>query len=1064
MSNRLLDPLTLHGWLNRILSQPYPVISVIGVITLFFSFQVFRLSFNTSVYDLVIENIPETVQYQDYKAVFGSDEIIRIVVRGDNIFSPGSFAMIQQLSDEVSRIKGVKRIISLPDVKKTVDIGNKWAIDQFAERLMPISMFQKNLISMDHKTTAITVILSDDANRKLVIQDIEALVSRIPKPASGYQIGIPLVSEALASLTRQDFLSLPPICMILFATMLWLIYRNINCVLLPIVCVTTALIWTFGLMALCGIAMSMLTMMVPVFLMAIGIAYCLHICSEYMHHCQSGDSPRQVVFQTFSQTAFPTSLTILTTVIGFASLLINKINVIREFAIFSCIGMVSLLIILYTLFPASLSILSTPKKTKPVFTDYLFDRLIQQIIDINRRHQRIVFPIAAGISIFCIIGIFRIQAETNPMEYLKKSDPVSQHFHDIYRDLSGSFPLNVVVRTTVSDFYENPAHVAHLSTIQQFLETLPGVDKTLSFADYLKLVNYASNRFEPQFYALPEESFEVRMLINTYRMMLGSDMLKPFMDSEFSTASILLFTHISSANGFMETRDRILEFEKQYVLSEGVQLEVTGLGMAIAASSHLVTRGQIKSLSLTMIIIFGLMFMLFLSWKVGTIAIVPNLFPVIINFGMMGWLNIELSMVTSLIASIAIGLSVDDTVHYLVWYNREFQKDLNRGRAMNDTLLRVGSPMIFTTITICIGFSILMLSSFKPTVTLGGMMVVIMISAMAGDILLLPGLMMHVELVTLWDLVRLKLGKDPHRGIPLFKGLSRAQVHSILLASNLKPLSNNQVLFEKGDISDSMYAIISGKLDVIDRVLVETPDTCYYLRKHVARLDIGDVVGEMGLFRQSPRSATVVAAADTELLNISWKMISRLQWLYPTISHRFLLNLMHTMCDRLERSTHCLSNTSFQDDLTGMGNRKEFERILDIEISRAKLYGEELCICFIGFSIDPSELSQNLNDWYRFLQSAGQGILHSMRPIDTVCRFDEHVFSIIMPHTDLSSAKTICKRVENIVNDTGRQLSFPSFRTDVAVSALSGTDCTTRTDLILHALKQIQNSQETGLS
>jgi len=232
-------------------------------------------------------------------------------------------------------------------------------------------------------------------------------------------------------------------------------------------------------------------------------------------------------------------------------------------------------------------------------------------------------------------------------------------------------------------------------------------------------VNYASNRFEPQFYVLPEEAFEIRMLINSYRMMRGSDMLKPFMNTEFSHASILLFTHISSANGFMETRDRILEFGKRHFKPEMIQLEVTGLGMSIAASSHLVTRGQIKSLSLTLVIIFGLMFMIFLSWKVSAIAIIPNLFPIVVNFGVMGWLNIELSMVTSLIASIAIGLAVDDTIHYLVRYNREFRKDLNRSRSLCDTLMTVGRPMIYTTLTVCIGFSILMLSSFKPTATPG---------------------------------------------------------------------------------------------------------------------------------------------------------------------------------------------------------------------------------------------------------------------------------------------------------------------------------------------------------
>jgi hypothetical protein len=165
---------------------------------------------------------------------------------------------------------------------------------------------------------------------------------------------------------------------------------------------------------------------------------------------------------------------------------------------------------------------------------------------------------------------------------------------------------------------------------------------------------------------------------------------------------------------------------------------------------------------------------------VGLIAIIPNIFPIIINFGIMGWLGIELSMVTSLIASVAIGLAVDDTIHYLTRYNREFRKDLDDERAIRDTLHHVGRPIIFTTITICVGFSVLFFSSFKPTAIFGVMMVITSLSALVGDLILLPSLIRHVELVTLWDLVRLKLGKEPRMGIPLFKELSRTQFPSFI--------------------------------------------------------------------------------------------------------------------------------------------------------------------------------------------------------------------------------------------------------------------------------------------
>jgi len=177
--------------------------------------------------------------------------------------------------------------------------------------------------------------------------------------------------------------------------------------------------------------------------------------------------------------------------------------------------------------------------------------------------------------------------------------------------------------------------------------------------------------------------------------------------------------------------------------------------MAISASSQLLIAGQIKSLSIGLILIFGIMFLMFLSAKVGLIAILPNIYPIIVNFGIMGWLGIRLSMATGLIASIAIGLAVDDTIHYLHRYNREFRKDLNKDRALRDTIKSVGKPIIFTTLTISVGFSILLFSHFQPTATFGFLMVVTMLLALIGDLIILPALMLHVELVTAWDLLKL---------------------------------------------------------------------------------------------------------------------------------------------------------------------------------------------------------------------------------------------------------------------------------------------------------------------
>ena len=330
----------------------------------------------------------------------------------------------------------------------------------------------------------------------------------------------------------------------------------------------------------------MLTMIVPVFLIAVGTAYCLHIVSEYISCAGKAESSVSASRKTFSYIHLPTSLAVLTTIIGLGSLLVNRIPTIREFAVFACFGMLSILIVALTFLPAVLSLIPLPGKEEKKKTAQLqpVKAIIERIIDWDLNHQKIVLPIIAIFTVFCLAGIFHLRVETNPVGYFKADTPVKRNFEDIYHVLSGSFPINVVVAHKEADYFEEPENIAQVEKIQKFLETLPGVDKTVSFADYMKLVNYASNQFDPKYYILPEEGFEVRMVMNNYTGMLGQDMFDRFMNSDMSKINIVLLTHISSSSDFIELRRKIYDHAAQN-FSKDLQWEVTGFGMSISASS-----------------------------------------------------------------------------------------------------------------------------------------------------------------------------------------------------------------------------------------------------------------------------------------------------------------------------------------------------------------------------------------------------------------------------------------------------------------------------------------------
>lgn len=1053
------NPTEYLAVLRRIVKNPVIALLSIFAITALFALQLPKLSFQTSVYDLIIEDLPETERYGVFKDIFGSDEIIRLVIRTGNVFDPPTFLKIREISDTASKINGVRRVIGLPGIKDAIEKGGEWDLDRFSQMATHVDLFQRNLVSENQKTAVLTLVLNKDADHETTIAQVNAIIGNTPKTLSLYQIGMPLVSEALAEFTERDFFRLPPLTLLLIGIILLLLFRNVQLMILPLASVLLSLTWTFGFMAITGIPMSMLTMIVPVFLVAVGTAYCLHLAFAYLESAKTAETSQEAVIDTFSHMAFPTALAVFTTVFGLGSLLVNRITAIREFAIFSCFGMFSLLVIALILIPAALAVFPLPSKKRPLVGRVVrtADAFIEAIIRINLNHQKIALPIILGFAGFCAVGITRINVETNPIGFFKKNTPVSQHFHDIYRDMSGSFPVNVVMATDEADFFENPENIARIAKFQTFLDTLPGVDKTVSFADYMKLVNFAGNRFEPEYYTLPQEGFEARMLINDYRILLGQDMLDRFMSGDLSKANILMLTHISSSRDFLAIRERILGFAKAN-FPKNFRWDVTGFGMVISASSHLLTKGQVKSLSITLILVFGMMFVLFLSKKAGLIALVPNLFPIVVNFGIMGWLGIELSTVTSLIASIAIGLAVDDTIHYMVRYNREFKKDLDDKRALADTLRHVGRPIVFTTLMIGVGFSILALSSFTPTAVFGLMMMITMLSALVGDAILLPSLMLHVELITLWDLVRIKLGKEPRFGIPLFKGLSKTEVHYILIAGVLKKMEKGEVLFREGETGKAMYAVVSGEVDVVSDSLIDwAPDKTVIVQEPIARLRAGEIVGEMGFIRSTGHTATVVAVLPTELIEVNWKMLRRLQWLYPPTANTLIMNLMNIICDRLEQTTRDLCSTRLLDGLEELYCRNDFLHMLDKFRDEAVRYGLDLTLCLIRIEFLPeSSEGDSYNAKNKLVLEFGKMVHGEIRQCDALARLDFRTFALLLPHTSIESTNLLIGRFHSLSKKfkmDGLSLRFKS-----ALTGLDGESDEHGSDLLKRVAEKLGKS------
>jgi predicted RND superfamily exporter protein len=442
---RLLKSLGPRNMVAGIVKHRVAVLALVAALSGLFAAYLPRLTISTSVYDLVIEDLPENIDYLKFKQIFGNEEIIRVVIKSDNIFDPLVFRKVEELSQAAQAIPGVRRVISLPEVKHVVDPIGQWPLEKFQHMVADVAMFQRNLISDDRKSTLITLVLADDARPDAVIQAVQQLIDGSDARLSLYQIGMPLISQALGQFTANDFMRLPPITFVVIAIVLLVIFRRMRFVLLPLACVSLALIWTFGVVAMTAIPLSMLTMIVPVFLIAVGTAYCLHIIAAFRNALGTAETAADAVMQTFQTMAFPTFLAIATTVLSLGTLFLSRITAINEFALFACVGMFSFLVVLLTFLPAVLSFIP-PEKSKPDKTREVrrpLQGVIDAIINLHLHHQEKALAVIAMVALICILGLFQLRVETNPVEFFRPGTQVHRHFHDIYQHLSGSFPINM---------------------------------------------------------------------------------------------------------------------------------------------------------------------------------------------------------------------------------------------------------------------------------------------------------------------------------------------------------------------------------------------------------------------------------------------------------------------------------------------------------------------------------------------------------------------------------------------------------------------------------------------
>ncbi|MBW2545178.1 MAG: MMPL family transporter [Deltaproteobacteria bacterium] len=897
-------------------AHPWIAIVVVAIVTIFALYGARNIRIDASTEGMMIQGDPAQDYYQATLKKFGTENITAIFVQDKNLFTPEKLKMLDELVFKCEELHGVSKVESLYSVTnfKGVDGALEtnplmdWPPEtrEEAERAKTDALrnpiFLSNLISKDGTATAINLFVEGDPDDPDFNIKFSRRVDEIIKPFQNrfgtiFQIGPSYTRRLISENIISDTVRLAPMAALVLLLTLIIFMRSASGAVLPMLTAGTSIVWTAGFMAQVGIPLNVLTVIVPSLIIVIGSTEDIHILSEYLEGVEETDGNRAEAIKIMTgKVGTAILLTSLTTFIGFLSITL-KFGIVAAFGLFVNPVATCLLAPAYLHFFGSTKVkISGEHKESSI--DRFFGIIANNIIKIIYSNKPLVLGFFLGLAV--IIGVFTVQVnvDNDLLGYFKKSSAICTRSEILHKNLSGTQAFFISVNSGFPGAFKQPENLAQVAQIQKYISEKGLFDKTKSLADDISLIHREMNNGDEKYFKLPDSAD----LIAQYLLFLHRDEISRYVTADFSEANILVRHNISSSYELAEAIEDLEEHIRK-TLNPHFLWGLTGENILINTAADSMAAGQAKSLSLVLVFIFIIMSILFVNVKAGALSLVPNLFPIVLNFGIMGIFGIPLNTGTAMVAAIAIGIAVDDTIHLMSRYNTEMRVLQSQDKAIEVCIRAETRPVISTSVALALGFAVLGFSNFVPVISFGLLSSMVMIFAIIGDLFITPILLSSTQLITLWDMLGLHLQRAVMRDAELFRDLRAWQIKKIVLLGKVLSSEAEDLAVVQGEEGSSMYLLLEGRAEVVVRDRKAGKD--FFL----ANLNPGDVFGEIALVEPGPRSADVRALEPIKYLEIDWNSLKRIQRIYPRIASRLFLNLSRILGGRLVQADKLLLQT-----------------------------------------------------------------------------------------------------------------------------------------------------------
>jgi predicted RND superfamily exporter protein len=871
-----------------------------------------RVGIDPSVERLLSPDDEDYLFYQSARRLFGSDETLLLLLQADDVFTRENLDTISRLTKRLERLDDVVRVASLSNAL-TIR-GSEFGIDieswddrpdeapgqlqAFREYILSNPIYSGTLVAADAGATAILVSLADKSGYAFlskVDHDVREVIATEAPDEQIWVTGAPALNLATTNTLLRDLFRIPALVVLVMAIVLMVCFRRLAGVIVPLTTVGIAVALALAVIVKLGYTLNIVTVLVPTLLTIICLTYSVHVVAEFIELSKREAISRESAADALRRVFLPVVFTGLTTAIGFLSLTLSPLAAIREFGVLAVIGILMAMLVTLTYTPAILTILwSSRKQAVPAgqaAPHSRFEEFAVKIGQFDARYRVPVFSIAGILFVIVLAGMSNIRVGNEYITNFAPDSPVRQAYEKANTLLGGATLFNVVIDSGSRDAIKEPVNLEAIKALQAWLNEQEDIGGTVSIVNYLELLNSAFNDNDPARRLIPGTKKEIGQLL----FFGANDDLDTLVDSRYQMANVVITTRSVNSDDLSALVGKIDARLSQ--LPGHLQATVTGTPVLFDNVLDRIIRGQVQSVFAALIVVYGVLVGMFLSFRVGLIALIPNIIPIVTYFGVLGYLGISLNPSNSLIAPMVLGIAIDDTVHYFARFNEFMKQQTDSRHAAIESLRIVGRPVTYTSIALCLGFLVLTGSELKMQEQVGLLACFALAFAWLTDFTLTPALCSNLRIATIWDALTLDLGQRPQETIPLFRGLSNFQARIVARMASIREYDAGERIIEIGQPGTEMYAVIDGKL----QASIEGKNGRVDLDSHTR----GDIVGEAGLFYQQ-RTANVDTVEDTRLLCINQKDLQILRRRYPRIAARVFQNLNEILATRLVHATERL--------------------------------------------------------------------------------------------------------------------------------------------------------------